>query len=149
MKLIASLTIAAMLAGPIIATPALADPGRGNGHDRHARDHDRNKHAKRAHRDNHHRGNVHYRSDCPPGLAKKNPPCVPPGQARKGNIHYGTGIGDVLRIGDYLFIRDPSRYRLEQRRGWNYYRDDDRIYRVDSDTRKVLAVINLIRALQN
>lgn len=24
------------------------------------------------------------RSDCPPGLAKKDPPCVPPGLARKG-----------------------------------------------------------------
>ena len=22
--------------------------------------------------------------NCPPGLAKKNPPCVPPGQAKKG-----------------------------------------------------------------
>ena len=22
--------------------------------------------------------------NCPPGLAKKNPPCVPPGQARQG-----------------------------------------------------------------
>ena len=80
---------------------------------------------------------------CPPGLAKKHNGCQPPGHARK---HYRRG--DVL-YGDYYRVRDYDRYRLERRDNWDYYRDDDRIYRVDSNTRKILAVINLIDAFSN
>ncbi|WP_323009612.1 alpha/beta hydrolase [Paracoccus sp. (in: a-proteobacteria)] len=87
-----------------------------------------------------------YVADCPPGLAKKNPPCVPPGQARKGNYPV---IGDILRVGDYRIIRDPRRHDLEYRRGWDYYRDDNHIYRVESSTRKILAVLNLVDAFTN
>ena len=35
----------------------------------------------------------HYRKNCPPGLAKKNPPCIPPGQAKK------FGVGEYLPKG--------------------------------------------------
>lgn len=87
-----------------------------------------------------------YVADCPPGLAKKNPPCVPPGQVGK---RFGTRVGDTLRIGDYVLIRDFDRYDLKRRNGWSYYRDDDRIYRIDSGTRKILAVLNLIDAFAN
>jgi hypothetical protein len=38
-------------------------------------------------------------SGCPPGLAKKNPPCVPPGQAR-GPIRYDRPEFWGLRLGD-------------------------------------------------
>lgn len=86
---------------------------------------------------------------CPPGLAKKNPPCVPPGQVHKAEKHYGNRVGDILRIGDYVLIRDPRRYNLAPQQDWRYYRDDNRIYRIDSNTRKVLAVLNLIDALAN
>ena len=41
---------------------------------------------------------------CPPGLAKKDPACVPPGQARKG-WHRGDYVGDR----DYHRIRYPDR----------------------------------------
>ena len=80
---------------------------------------------------------------CPPGLAKKHNGCQPPGHARK---HYRRG--DVL-YGDYYRVRDYDRYRLERRDNWDYYRDDDRIYRVDRNTRRILAVINLIDAFSN
>lgn len=75
---------------------------------------------------------------CPPGLAKKNPPCVPPGQAK---ARYN--IGDRIER-DYIVIRDPYRY------GWEngtYYRVGDYVYRVDSETRKVLNFIGAAAAL--
>ena len=37
---------------------------------------------------------------CPPGLAKKNPPCIPPGQAKK----YNPG----QHINNYVYIQNPD-----------------------------------------
>lgn len=155
MKLASIVTAAGLILATIGAVPAIADPGHGKGngrgHARHAeaRDHgdDRRDH-RRAYRDDRRDRIVHV-VDCPPGLARKNPPCIPPGQARKHSHPYGNRVGDLLRLGDYAVIRDPRRYDLESRRGWDYYRDDDSIYRVDSNTRKILAVINLIDAFSN
>ncbi|WP_136653203.1 hypothetical protein [Paracoccus aeridis] len=148
-----SLVAAAVLAASMAAMPALADPGHGNGHGNgkghgHASG-GKEKAGHVRHDDGRGRGHADHARTCPPGLAKKNPPCVPPGQARKHDDHHGTRVGDVLRVGDYAVIRDFDRYDLERRRGWDYYRDDDRVYRVDSDTRKILAVINLIDAFTN
>ncbi|MFG6083773.1 hypothetical protein [Paracoccus sp. PAR01] len=143
MALTSKYLAAALVLATLGVAPVAADPGNGKGHGdgngkKNAQKHeDRGRHSDRA--------RANYVADCPPGLAKKNPPCVPPGQARK----YGNRVGDTLRIGDYIVVRDPSRYDLERRRGWEYYRDDDRIYRVDSGTRKVLAVMNVIDAFTN
>lgn len=137
MKLASTLTAAGLIFATLAGAPAVADPGHGKGHGKaHAR------HAERhEHRDRH---DAH----CPPGLAKKGPRCIPPGHARKHD-HHRHHVGDVLRRGDYAIIRDPRRYDLEDRRGWDYYRDDNSIYRVDSNTQKILAVINLINAFSN
>lgn len=137
----APILLTALAVAALGAAPVTADPGRGHGKGKHPARH----YDERGHRDGH-RVQTRYVADCPPGLAKKNPPCIPPGQVGK---RYGTRVGDTLRIGDYLLIRDLDRYGLEQRRGWNYYRDDGRIYRVDSGTRKILAVLNLIDAFAN
>lgn len=139
MKTISILLAASMTAGMLGAMPVLADPGKGkgNGH--------KFKHAQRGAAVKH-RGTARYVADCPPGLAKKNPPCVPPGQAKKHVARYGTGIGDILRVGDFIRVVDYDRYDIQRRSGWDYYRDDNRLYRVDSGTRKVLAVLNLIEA---
>ena len=96
------LLIAATLAACIVAAPVLAkDHGNGNGHG-HGKGQE--KHEERAERrdearevrqgayfTDRHREEVrryyvdHYggRKGCPPGLAKKNNGCLPPGQARK------------------------------------------------------------------
>lgn len=124
---IRKLVITAAILAATAAAPAMADPG----------------HGKR----DHHRGPSHSRTHCPPGLAKKNPPCIPPGQVHHHEKRYGNRVGDILRIGEYIVIRDPRRYNLSPRADWRYYRDDNRIYRIDSNTRKVLAVLNLIDAL--
>lgn len=88
-----------------------------------------------------------HAAHCPPGLAKKNPPCMPPGKAKKHDHHHR--VGDRLDLDDYILIRDPGRYGLDARDGWNYYRDSAGIYRVDPGTRKILAVIELLEAFAN
>jgi hypothetical protein len=130
MRLFHSMTIMAAVAVAAVPVPSLADPGRGPD----------------KHRGNYGEG---YRRDCPPGLAKKNPPCVPPGQARKSDDRYYPRVGDVLRVGDYVVIRDPRRLDLEPGDGWRYYREGDRAYRVDSETRKILSVIQLMDAFSD
>jgi hypothetical protein len=90
---------------------------------------------------------------CPPGLAKKNPPCVPPGQAKKqvnytnydAHDHYRYRRGEYLpRDADYL--RDPSRYRLPD---GTYYVDNGFVYRVDPQTLEVMALVGLLDRLLN
>lgn len=78
---------------------------------------------------------------CPPGLAKKAVPCVPPGQVK--NL-YRTG--DYINR-DYRWINDPYRYGLN--RGGNYIRAGDYVYRVDPDTRKVLNLIGAVVDILN
>lgn len=141
---ISKLAVTAMVIAALGAVPAAANPGRGHGKRPHAH-HQEHHHGHRdADRDQRHRF-----AGCPPGLARKNPPCVPPGQARNHGPHHGDRVGDVLRVGDFIVIRDPRRYDLPQRPGWDYYRDSDRIYRVDSTTRRVLAIQELIEAFSN
>ncbi|KIC42605.1 hypothetical protein RA27_04435 [Ruegeria sp. ANG-R] len=72
---------------------------------------------------------------CPPGLAKKAIPCVPPGQAKK---LYRAGD----RLDDYIWINDPYRYGL--RRGGNYVRAGDYVYSIDPETHKVLNLIGAV-----
>ena len=79
---------------------------------------------------------------CPPGLAKKDPPCVPPGLAKKGitaaNAEDRFAVGDKLPEG-YEVIVDP--WLLEPGSNTRYVRLGDSIYRVDQDTGLVLDVV--------
>ncbi|MGI1660907.1 excinuclease ABC subunit A [Palleronia sp. KMU-117] len=81
---------------------------------------------------------------CPPGLAKKDPPCVPPGLAKQG-----VDTDDRLRRGDYYDrdydrIRDWDAYDLPSIGGnEGYYRNGRIVYRVDERTRRVLDWIEL------
>lgn len=77
---------------------------------------------------------------CPPGLAKKNNGCLPPGQAKK------YARGEYIN-GEYTRIRNPERYGLKP--GESYYRVGDDVYRVDEDTREVLDLIGAIGAVLN
>ncbi|SDD77848.1 hypothetical protein [Ruegeria marina] len=78
---------------------------------------------------------------CPPGLAKKAVPCVPPGQAK---ARYG--IGDYI-VRDYIRIDDPYRYGLSR---YGYYvRAGDYVYQVDRDTHKVLNLIGAVIDILN
>ena len=98
---------------------------------------------------------------CPPGLAKKNAACMPPGQYKKlpqarhdhdrydhdrdRDVHYHRyDRGERIRD-NYIVIRDPGRYQLDPRR--TYYNVDDYVYRVDPDTGAVLDIIGGIAQL--
>ena len=77
---------------------------------------------------------------CPPGLAKKNPPCVPPGQVGKS-----YRIGE--RYGEDGYWDDDYRRRYELPRlprGESYYRIGDSFLRVDDETRLVLELIDIL-----
>ncbi|WP_428645320.1 hypothetical protein [Roseibium sp.] len=78
---------------------------------------------------------------CPPGLAKKNKGCLPPGQAKK--IYRP---GERLQ-GQYSAIPNPGRYGLDP--GQSYYRLGDYVYRVDRNTKKVLDLVGAVAAILN
>ncbi|MTI01618.1 hypothetical protein [Roseibium sp. RKSG952] len=78
---------------------------------------------------------------CPPGLAKKAVPCVPPGQVKNR-----YQIGDRIDR-DYVWINDPYRYGLK-RNGY-YVRAGDYVYGIDPDTHKVLNLIGAVADILN
>lgn len=77
---------------------------------------------------------------CPPGLAKKDPPCVPPGLAAKSVAADEApddpyGIGEVLPQG-YVVVIDPKLYAPNDTA--QFVRESDQIYRADGTTGQVL-----------
>lgn len=121
-------TLAAAAAIVALAGAADAGSGKGKGHNK-AFGH--GGHAIGAH--------------CPPGLAKKNPPCVPPGLAKKRGYY---GVGDII-YDDYRIIRDRDYRRYGLDRDETYYRVGNNVYRVDRDTREVLEFMGALSALLN
>ncbi|WP_216665328.1 hypothetical protein [Pseudoruegeria sp. HB172150] len=114
-----------------------------------------------------HGGNIVVQANCPPGLAKKNPPCVPPGLARtpapdrrhddggyaegyRDGLNDGSVViyqpGDVIQR-DYIVVENPTRFGLNPYD--RYYRVGDRFYMVDEDTREVLAFVGALNDLLN
>ena len=83
---------------------------------------------------------------CPPGLAKKAVPCVPPGLAKQ-SWHRGDRVE-----GDYVLIPREDWERLMLRDyddGSTYLRVDNQILRVVRDTLVVLEAIEIIDRLLN
>lgn len=82
---------------------------------------------------------------CPPGLAKKNPPCIPPGQVGKN-----YRIGDRYENDGYWRSEDPARYGLPLLPpGESYYRVGDSFLRVDDDTRLVLELVEVLAGVSD
>lgn len=114
------------------AAPAFAKPGKGQG----------NAHA------NHHahgvNGPVGYGAGgCPPGLAKKSPACIPPGQAKK------LGIGQRFPYASQsLFGYNQLPYDMRSRYGYDPYArygyDNGSYYQVDPATMIVRQVLGSI-----
>lgn len=84
----------------------------------------------------------HYRAHCPPGLAKKNPPCIPPGQAKK------LAAGTILERGSYERLPHNIVERLTPP-PYNgmYVRVDKNVYLIDQGTRKILDGVMLLSAV--
>ena len=120
------LLLFAGLAALGIAGPAAAKPGNGHG----------NSHAYDL------QGPVGYgHGGCPPGLAKKASPCVPPGQAKKlYNVgqRFPAGYGSALGYNQIPYdLR--SQYGLNPY--GNYYYGDGYLYRVNPRTMLIQQVV--------
>ncbi|SHG38661.1 hypothetical protein [Cognatishimia maritima] len=127
---------ALILSAALAATLPLAgfaDPGKGKGNGKH--------HVKQSVGDT--------AQFCPPGLAKKDPACIPPGQAKKhvdeGEAPYSEG--DVIVVENYTILENPEQYDLDPNEV--YYRVGDYIYRVDRDSAEVLDLIGAVTAILN
>ena len=133
MKTILLIAGASLLAS---AGPALAKPN----HSKHSK----GQHA-RVLQD--HRGHVGYGTGgCPPGLAKKNAQCMPPGQHKKL-----FSVGQRVPYGyNGLLGYDALPYDLRNRYGAGldpysrYIHRDDYLYRVDPRT---MVVSEILRAI--
>ena len=123
-----------ILAGVVaLATsaPAFAKPDHAKGH--------------KGHSQGHNAGPVGYGvGGCPPGLAKKNNGCMPPGQAKK---LYNIGQRWPGSYG-YRWTYNQIPYDLRNRYGFDpddrYYYGDGYLYRVDPTTMLISQVVSAI-----
>lgn len=83
---------------------------------------------------------------CPPGLAKKSPACIPPGQAKKlFNIGQRVPLGYRGLLGyDALPYDLRSRYGTGIDPYSQYIYRDEYLYRVDPKTMVVQQILNAI-----
>lgn len=115
------------------ASPAAAKPDKqGKKHGNHAAQN--------------HRGMTHDIGigRCPPGLAKKNNGCLPPGQAKK---LYNVGqrwSGDYGQRWTYSQIPDDWRNRYDLDPNDRYYYGDGYVYQVDPKTMLIQQVLSAI-----
>lgn len=75
---------------------------------------------------------------CPPGLARQNPGCLPPGQWRKGDRLPDSWIAHYIA---YAALPDFYRTRHPARPGYRYLYRDNRVFVIDATTRVVIDVI--------
>ncbi|WP_300975424.1 hypothetical protein [Sphingomonas sp. LHG3406-1] len=116
------------------AAPAAAQPDHA-GHGKHG--------AK------HQQAHGYNQPGCPPGLAKKNNGCLPPGQAKKLGVgqRYADSYGYRRYRYDALPYEVRNRYfgdRPDYYDNYNYYYDQGSLYRVDPRTLVVEQIINAI-----
>jgi hypothetical protein len=119
------------------AGPALANPGNGKGKGK-----GKGNDVVKVHGEH---GHVGYGTGgCPPGLAKKNNGCLPPGQAKK---LYNVGQRWPGNYG-YAWNYNQIPYDLRTRYGFDpnqrYYYGDGYVYRVDPTTMLVNQVVSAI-----
>ena len=121
-----------------IAAPAVAKQGHGKGHGQggHAAM-DHSKHGK-------HQMYGYNAGKCPPGLAKKNAMCMPPGQFKK---MYNVGQRYPSNYGN-LWSYNQIPLDLRSQYGFNqnhrYYYGDGYLYQVDPRTLLIQRVVNAI-----
>lgn len=85
------------------------------------------------------------RRNCPPGLAKKNPPCIPPGQAKKWRKGYSLP-DDVV----FFPVTGDLRANLSPLpRGYNYVYVDKDVLLIAEASKKVIDAVTLLSAVGN
>ncbi len=132
--------LAGVMAMVAAAPGTAAKPDHAKGHGKHGKS---VKHGRAAH--DGHVGADHWGArGCPPGLAKKNNGCLPPGQAKK---RYNVGQRFPQSYGDrWTYNQIPTQWRNQY--GFdpysNYYYGDGYLYRVDPKTQLISQVISAI-----
>lgn len=121
--------ILAGVAALAASAPAYAKPDHAKGHKGH--------------------GNAHSYSGygaggCPPGLAKKNNGCLPPGQAKKLYNRGQRWPGNYGYAWNYDQIPYDLRNRYDFDRGDRYYYGDGYLYQVDPATQIISQVVSAI-----
>jgi hypothetical protein len=128
--------ILAGVAALAIAGPANAKPDHAKGHGNHKA----MNHGKQG---KHSMWGYNTRS-CPPGLAKKNEMCMPPGQYKK---MYNVGQRYNRDFG-YAWNYNQIPYDLRNQYGfqpnYNYYYRNGYLYQVDPRTQLIQQVVNAI-----
>lgn len=139
-----------------LGTPALADPGKG--HSKQGKAQSANSHVKgnsKAHSKKHGKHVVtmrngtrlyafNARGSCPPGLAKRENGCMPPGQAKKAfNVgqRYNRNVGNVWTYSQIPYdLR--SRYQFDQ--DDRYYYRNGYVYQVNPRTMLIQQVVSAL-----
>jgi opacity protein-like surface antigen len=138
--------LAAGAAALAFAAPASADPGKGKGHGNQARhgqtvSKGHGKHGKIF--QGHVAANFWGNRSCPPGLAKKDNGCLPPGIAKQ---RFNLGDRWNGNYGLWNYNQVPldwrSQYGLDPAN--RYYYRDGYLYSVDPRTRLVESVIQAL-----
>ena len=147
MKRISQVFCAAIVCAALLASPvAIAKNNKGNGGHGNGKPHASSSHDDK--RGGSHGGSDrdilrdyvigHYKRHCPPGLAKKNPPCIPPGQAKKYRV------GSFLPENSYVRVpRDVVELLVPPPSYARYVRVDKNVYLITEGTRKVIEAIEL------
>jgi hypothetical protein len=129
---------ALILAGATLAfaaAPVAAKPGHAGG-----------KHGKHdGYSQSYYGGQYGYaQANCPPGLAKKNNGCLPPGQAKK--LRIGQRYVQSYGYNPYAYNQIPydvrQQYRLDPYN--RYYYDQSTLYEVDPRSGIVEQIINAL-----
>lgn len=89
--------------------------------------------------------NRNYRKDCPPGLAKKNNGCLPPGIAKKYRVGYP--LPDDVRF--MPLPRDLRDLLSPAPRGYQYVQVDKDILLISEASKKVIDAVTLLSAVGN
>jgi hypothetical protein len=166
MKLYTYLYLAAFIAPALIATPAAAEKG-GNGHGNgngkknyaHERSYNGDDYRHSYYRDNDRvvviidserdyiRDYIRtdYRRHCPPGLAKKNNGCQPPGQAKKYRVGYPLP-DDVVYV---PVPRDLLVHLSPVPAGYQYVKVDKDVLLIAEASKKVIDAVTLLSAVGN
>ena len=101
-------------------------------------------HAK-GHKGHHAQGHVGYGiGGCPPGLAKKNNGCLPPGQAKKLYNRGQRWPGNYGYAWNYNQIPYDLRDRYDFDDDYRYYYGDGYLYQVDPTTMLISQVVRAI-----
>jgi hypothetical protein len=133
--MIRTMTLAALMAAALPMIAAAQGNGNGNGN-----------------------GNPHGAGQqgqfCPPGLANRNPPCVPPGQAARHDDHGDDHdddhdddgiIGAIIDADRIHWIADwPDRDLAPLEDGYGYALVDNQLVIID---RQTLALVDLVQLI--